>query len=176
MSDYWHTFRFIFKRFFDEHDREFDSMAQKHAVVKQLQGITFTAKSDSNHWITMDGPEALGGSDAGPRPKELLLMGLGGCTASDVVSILKKKHTPFENVEVHLTANVKEDHPQVFTDIHIEYIISGDGVNPADVERAVELSTTKYCAVSAMLRGNINITHSHRIKPSEKSSAHCEAV
>ncbi len=151
-------------------------MGQKHAIVKQLQGITFTAKSDSNHWITMDGPETLGGSNAGPRPKELLLMGLGGCTGSDVAAILRKKRVPFDNLEVRLTANVREEHPQIFTEIHIEYLVRGDGIDPADVVRAIELSTTKYCAVSAMLRGNVVLTHSHRIESSEKAVAHHEAV
>lgn len=141
-------------------------MPIKEAIVKQLQGITLAARSDSNHWVTMDGPEIFGGSEAGPRPKELLLMALGGCTASDIIPIMKKKRVPFQNVEVRLTAHVREEQPQVFTDIHIEYIVFGDGIKPIDVERAIELSTTKYCAVSAMLRGSVKITHSYRIEPS----------
>ncbi|HEV8538655.1 MAG TPA: OsmC family protein [Bacteroidota bacterium] len=143
-------------------------MTIKQAIVKQVQGITFAAKSDSNHWITMDGPETFGGSDSAPRPKELLLMALGGCTASDVVPILKKKRVPLENLEIRLTANVREEHPQVFTDIHIEYVFYGDGIDPRDVERAIELSTTKYCSASAMLRASVKITHSYRIEHSRK--------
>lgn len=145
------------------------TMAIRHAIVKQLQGIAFTAKSDSNHWVTMDGPEMFGGSEAGPRPKELILMALGGCTASDIVPILKKKRVPLEDFEVRLTANVREAHPQVFTDIHIEYIFYGEGIDPKDLERAIELSTTKYCSASAMLRASVNITHSYRIETSKKS-------
>jgi putative redox protein len=91
-------------------------------------------------------------------------MGLGGCTASDVVSILNKKRAPVSNVEVRLTANVSEEHPQVFTDIHMEYVVTGDGVKTEDVERAIELSTTKYCAVSMMLRPAMKITHSYSIQ------------
>lgn len=140
-------------------------MAKKTAVVRQLQGITFAAKSDSNHWVMMDGSPAFGGSSAGASPKELVLMGLGGCTASDVVSILNKKRAPVSNVEVRLTANVTEEHPQVFTDVHVEYRIYGDGVNAADVERAIELSTTKYCSVSMMLKPAMKITHSYAILP-----------
>ena len=147
-------------------------MSTKHAIVKQIQGITFTAKSDSNHWITMDGPEMFGGSEAGPRPKELILMALGGCTASDVIPILKKKRVPIEGLETQLTATVSEGHPQVFTDIHIEYIFYGDGINPKDVERAIELSLTKYCSATAMLRASVNITHSYRIEPSHQSLEH----
>ena len=136
----------------------------KRAIVKQLNGITFAGKSDSNHWVVIDGPESFGGSDAGSRPKELLLLALGGCTASDVVSILKKKRVALENFDVRLQANVREEHPQVFTDIHVEYVFYGEDIIPSDVERAIELSTTKYCSVSAMLRNNVNITHSYRIE------------
>lgn len=147
-------------------------MATKQAVIRQIEGITFAAKSDSRHWVIMDGPEMFGGSDAGPRPKELLLFALGGCTASDVVPILKKKRVPLEGFELHLTGNVRDEHPQVFTDIHIEYVFYGEGINPVDVERAIELSTTKYCSVSAMLKQSVNITHSYRIERPEKVSSH----
>jgi len=77
-------------------------MAEKHAVVTWMKGITFAAKSDSNHWVAIDGPVEFGGSNAGNRPKELVLMGLGGCTASDVASILLKKRVPMAGMEVHL--------------------------------------------------------------------------
>jgi putative redox protein len=151
-------------------------MATKKAVIKQLKGITFAAKSDSNHWVIMDGPEAFGGSGGGARPKELLLFALGGCTASDVVSILNKKRVPLEDFEIHLTGNECEEHPKVFTDIHIEYVFYGEGIDPVDVERAIELSTTKYCSVSAMLRPSVNITHSYRIESRERTLARQESV
>lgn len=141
-------------------------MAEKKAIVRQMQGVTLAAKSDSNHWVMMDGSPTFGGSSAGSSPKELVLMGLGGCTASDVVAILSKKRVPMTNLEIRLTAKVGEEHPQVFTDVHIEYVVAGDGVKPEDVERAIELSTTKYCAVSAMLKPSVKITHSYRIVPS----------
>lgn len=143
-------------------------MPTKHAIVKQLQGITLAAKADSNHWIIIDGPEMFGGSEAGPRPKELLLMALGGCTASDVIPILKKKRVPLQGFEIRLTGNVREEYPQVFTDIHVEYVFYGEGIDPKDVERAIELSTTKYCSVTAMLRASVNITHSYRIESVQK--------
>jgi len=138
-------------------------MAEKKAIVKQLQGITLAGKSDSNHWIMMDGSPTFGGSAGGASPKELVLMGLGGCTASDVISILTKKRSPFRNLEIRLTAQVSDGHPQVFSDIHIEYVVFGEGVKEADVARAIELSTTKYCAVSAMLAPAMKLTHSHKI-------------
>lgn len=140
-------------------------MSKRHAVVKQVQGITFAAMGDSHHWVTMDGPEDFGGSSAGSTPKELLLFALGGCTASDVIPILKKKRAPITGFQINLSANTRTEHPQVFTDIHLEYVFYGDGINPADIERAIELSTTKYCSVSAMLRASVAITHSYRIEP-----------
>jgi putative redox protein len=112
----------------------------------------------------MDGPEEFGGSNAAPRPKELLLFALGGCTSSDVIPILRKKRVPLEGYELRISATVAEQHPQVFTAIHMEFVFTGEGINPADVERAIELSTTKYCAVSAMLRGSVKITHSYTIE------------
>ena len=141
-------------------------MATKQAVVKQVNnGVTFIAKGDSGHWVTMDGPAEFGGSNAASRPKELILFALGGCTGSDVVAILKKKRVPVQDFAMHLTATQAEEHPQVFTSIHVEYVFYGTGINPADVERAIELSTTKYCAVSAMLKASVALTHSYKIEP-----------
>jgi putative redox protein len=142
-------------------------MATKQAIVKQVQGTTLIARADSTHWVTMDGSPTFGGSNGGSSPKELLLMALGGCTAMDVIPILKKRHSPVDNIEIRVEGNVRDEHPQVFSDIHVEYIIRGNGINPEDVERAIELSTTKYCAVSAMLCGSVNITHSFRIENRE---------
>ncbi len=142
-------------------------MAKKTAIVKQIQGLSFAARADSGHWVTMDGPEDLNGSNAASRPKELLLFALGGCTGSDVVSILRKKRVPLDNLEIRLSANSATEHPQVFTDIHVEYVFRGDGIKPADVERAIELSTEKYCSVSAMLRASVPLTHSYRIEEAQ---------
>jgi putative redox protein len=146
-------------------------MPTRTAIVKQLQGITFAAKSDSNHWVLMDGPENFQGSNAASRPKELLLFALGGCTSSDVIPILKKKRVPLQGYEVRITGNVREEHPQVFTDIHMEYVFNGEGINCADVERAIELSTTKYCSVSAMLRDSVKLTHSYKIVSTKEAAA-----
>ena len=137
----------------------------KHAVLKQLDGISFAAKGDTNHWVMMDGPESVGGTDAASRPKELVLCALAGCTASDVTSILKKKRVLLQGFEMHLTGHEADEHPKVFTDIHVEYVFIGEDIKPADVERAIELSTTKYCSVSAMLTPKVKISHSYRIEP-----------
>jgi putative redox protein len=138
-------------------------MAVKKAYVKQIKGISFAGRTDSNHWVTMDGPEEFGGSNAGTRPKELLLIALAGCTGSDVVNILKKKKAALDDFEINITADTAEEHPQVFTKIHIEYVFYGDNLQIKDLERAIELSQTKYCSVTKMLEKAIEITHSYRV-------------
>ena len=143
-------------------------MSTKTAYVKQIKGITFTGKTDSNHWVTMDGPENFGGSNAGIRPKELILLSLAGCTGSDVISILSKKRTPLDDFEINIKADVADEHPQVFTKIDLEYVFYGKNLNVKDIERAIELSQTKYCSVMAMLQKAIEMTHSYRIVEEKK--------
>jgi putative redox protein len=141
-------------------------MKQRSAVVKQLDGLAFAARADSGHWVMMDGKAEEGGSAGAATPKEMLLFALGGCTSMDVIAILKKKNAPVEGYEARMTATVREEHPQVFTTIHIEFILYGRGINPVDVERAIQLSETKYCSVTAMLRAAVPITRSFRIEES----------
>jgi putative redox protein len=114
----------------------------------------------------MDGPTEFGGANAGTRPKELLLLALGGCTASDVISILQKRRVELDGFEIHITAKQRDEHPQVFSEIHLEYVIRGNHVRQEDVARAIELSESKYCSVSAMLRPAVPITWTYRIEPS----------
>jgi putative redox protein len=139
--------------------------------MKQVQGVTVVARGASNHWVVMDGPSDFGGSGAGSSPKELVLMALAGCTASDVIPILKKKRVPLDNLEIKVSGVERDEHPKTFTEIHVEYIFYGDGINPADAERAIELSTTKYCSVSAILSASAKLTHSYRIESKEKAPA-----
>lgn len=139
-------------------------MATKKAIVKHIQGVTFIGKSDSNHWVTIDGPEEFGGSNAGTRPKELLLLALGGCTGFDVASILQKKKVKLDGFEMNISADVQEIHPQVFTKIHLEYVFYGKDINREAVERAIELSQKTYCSVTAMLQKAVEITHTYRIE------------
>jgi putative redox protein len=132
--------------------------------MKQVQGVTLLARSGSNHWVVMDGSPQFDGSSAGSAPKELVLMALAGCTANDVIPILKKKRAPLDNLEINVTGTEREEHPKIFTDIHVEYVFYGDGLAAQDVERAIELSTTKYCSVSAILGASAKLTHSYRIE------------
>ena len=102
--------------------------------------------------------------ETGPRPMQLLLMGLCGCTGMDVVSILQKKRQSFTRLQVNATAERAGEHPRVYTQIHLEFVVTGDGVDPAAVERSIELSETKYCSATAMLEKTAEITTSFRIE------------
>ena len=139
-------------------------MSTSKAYLKQVKGITFAGKTNSNHWITMDGPEDYGGSNAGTSPKELLLLSLAGCTASDVVSILQKKRVKLDDFEINISAEMTEDHPKVFTKIDLEYVFYGQDIKAKDVERAIELSQTTYCGVTAMLEKALEINHTYKIE------------
>ena len=142
----------------------------KEVTLRQVRGITFAAKGNSNHWVIMDGSAEFGGSLAGSTPKELLLMALAGCTSTDVIPILRKKRVPLQGYEVNVKGVEREEHPRIFTTIHVEYVFYGDGIEKADVERAIELSTTKYCSASAILSASAPITHSYRIEPATAMS------
>jgi len=101
--------------------------------------------------------------EGGPRPMELLLIGLAGCTSMDVISILQKKRQSLTGLQTKVIAERAEEHPKVYTKIHVEYVVTGKGVKPEAVERAIELSETKYCSAMAMLRQTAEITNSYRI-------------
>jgi putative redox protein len=115
----------------------------------------------------MDGTKEFGGNDAASSPKELLLLSLAGCTASDVVSILNKKRVNMDDFEINISAELTEEHPKVFTKIDLEYVFYGDNIAEKDVERAIELSQTKYCGVTAMLKNAIEINHTYKIEKPE---------
>lgn len=140
-------------------------MAEKSAIVRQVRGMTFAGLTESGHWVTVDGPPEFGGSSAAIRPKELILISLGACTGSDVVSILQKKRVKLAGFEVRLKAQVAEEHPQVYTRIHIEYVFYGENLSTADLERAIDLSQNKYCPVSAMLKNSVELTNSFVVFP-----------
>jgi putative redox protein len=123
-----------------------------NATVRYTGGLSFLGKGDTSHWVAMDGPPELKGENAGSRPKELILMALGGCTGSDVASILNKRRVPFRKFEIDLAAEKSTEHPIVFTRIDITYRFEGDNLPIEEIERAIRLSQDKYCSVSAMLR------------------------
>ncbi|OZB75648.1 MAG: peroxiredoxin [Halothiobacillus sp. 14-55-98] len=135
------------------------------ARVKWVEGMAFMAESDSGHGIMLDGSPEIGGRNLGARPMEMVLMGLGGCTAIDVMVILGKQRQPVEDCWIELDAERADvAAPKVFTKIHVHYVVKGSGLDPKHVERAVKLSAEKYCSVSAMLKGSVDITYDFEIK------------
>ncbi len=130
------------------------------ARVKLVDGMMFVGESGSGHAVVMDGAPEYGGRNLGIRPMEMLLIGLGGCTAFDVVQILRKGREDVTDCEVEVTGERAGTDPKVFTTIHIDYRVKGRNLAPAKVERAIELSKEKYCSASIMLGATARITHS----------------
>lgn len=143
-------------------------MSVSKAYLKQVKGLTFVGKTDSNHWVTIDGPEDFFGSNAAIRPKELLLLSLAGCTASDVVAILQKKRVKVDNFEMNVTAEMTETHPKIYSNIDLEFVVYGKDIKDKDVERAIQLSEEIYCGVTAMLKSTVKIKTSYRIVEPEE--------
>jgi putative redox protein len=133
------------------------------ARVRWAGEARFDGMSESGHTVTMDGAAEYGGKNLGPRPMELLLLGMGGCTSFDVVLILKKARQEIEDCEAIIDAKRADTEPKVFTDIHVHFIVKGKNLSAKHVERAIELSATKYCSASIMLGKTANITHDFEI-------------
>lgn len=132
--------------------------------VKWIEGgMSFLAETGSNHAVLMDGPPDAGGRNIAPRPMEMLLAGTGGCTAFDVVSILKKGRHAITGCEVSLRAERAETEPKIFTRIHFHFRVSGRQLKPEAIERAINLSKEKYCSASIMLGKTAEITHDFEI-------------
>jgi len=132
-------------------------------TVRWHEGMSFIAETGSGHLVGMDGAAEAGGRNLAPRPMELLLAGTGGCTAFDVVLILRKGRQNVSGCEVKLTADRAESDPKVFTRIHFHFVISGSGLKAEAVDRAVKLSAEKYCSASIMLGKTAAISHSWEI-------------
>ena len=126
-------------------------------------GMTFLAETGSNHVVAMDGAPDGGGRNLAPRPKEMVLVGTGGCTAYDVVVILKKNKQDVENCEVKLVAERATSDPKVFTKIHMQFKLRGRGLKAKTVEHAIRLSHDKYCSASIMLGKTAEITRDFEI-------------
>ncbi len=122
--------------------------------VNWVDGMLMVGKSHSGHSITMDGPPEIGGENLGVRPMEMLLLGVAGCTMIDVVSTLKKMRQDLTQCETKVNAERANDHPKVFTDIHIQFVIKGKDLDQNKVEKAITLSAEKYCSASIMLGKN----------------------
>jgi putative redox protein len=128
-------------------------------TVKWIDNMLMVGESASGHAVVMDGPEALGGKNLGVRPMEMLLLGMGGCTTVDVVSTLKKMREKVRDCHVELSAERSAEHPKIFTKIHLHFVLKGEQLNAKKVEKAINLSTEKYCSATIMLGKMAKITH-----------------
>jgi putative redox protein len=133
------------------------------ARVKWIQDAAFVGEAGSGHSVVMDGAPDAGGRNIGFRPMEMLLVGLGGCSAFDVVLILKRGREQVTDCVVELDADRAETDPKVFTNIRMRYIVTGRALDPKKVERAVNLSAEKYCSASAIMNKTAQITHTVEI-------------
>ena len=133
------------------------------ARIKLIEGVSFVGQTESGHAVVMDGPPDSGGKNLGPRPMEMLLLGLGGCSAFDVVHILRKSRLDVRDCVAEIDAVRAETDPKVFTKIHVHFVVTGKALDPKRVEQAVKLSAEKYCSASIMLGKIADITHDFEV-------------
>jgi len=133
------------------------------ARVKLIEGVSFAGQSESGHTVVMDGPPDSGGKNLGVRPMEMLLLGLGGCSAFDVIHILRKGRQAITDCIAEIDATRADTDPKVFTRIHVHFIVTGRELDPKRVEQAVKLSAEKYCSASIMLGKVAEITHDFEV-------------
>ena len=131
--------------------------------IKLVENVCLVGESASGHGVVIDGSETIGGRNLGVRPMEMLLMGLGGCTAMDVLSILRKQRQDVTDCVIEIEGERGDEHPKIFTKIHVHFIITGNALKESNVKRAVDLSAEKYCSVSAMLGKSAEITHDYEV-------------
>ncbi len=135
------------------------------ATIAWKDGVSFEATSGTGHRVTMDGPPDMGGENRGPRPMEMLLMGLGGCAAFDVVTILQRSRQAVDDCVADVEAERADAVPAVFTRIHLHFVVSGRELKDSIVKRAVSLSAEKYCSASIMLEAaGVDVTHSYEVR------------
>jgi putative redox protein len=137
------------------------------ASVTWKGNMVFTGETNSGFPVLLDSDSVVGGTNSGPRPMEMIALGLAGCTAMDVISILKKKRLKVTSFNVHVDAPRSSDHPKVFTSAVVTYVVSGKDIDEVAVLRAIELSTTKYCPAIAMLGQSFPIDHQYEIYEDE---------
>ena len=137
------------------------------ARVKWVEDVCFMGETESGHAVIMDASPEVGGRNLGMRPMEMLLVGMGGCSSIDVVTILKKSRQPITDCVAEITAERADEIPKVFRKIHVHFVVTGKGLNPVQVERAVNLSAEKYCSASIMLGKAAQMSHDFEIVESE---------
>ena len=132
-------------------------------TVKWEKDVKFTGETPDGHQVHIDGPPEAGGENQGMRPMELILMGVGACSAFDVMTILKKSRQDVTDCRCEVDGTRAEEIPKVFTDIHLHFVVSGNDLNDKVVARAINLSAEKYCSASIMLAQVANVTHSYKL-------------
>ncbi len=138
-------------------------MSTVRAKLTYTNGLQFVGQAESGHAIVLDSDSGVGGQNSGLRPMELLAIGLGGCSGMDVASILKKKKEKLSGLEINVEGKKAEDHPQKYTDMHIEFIVKGRNLSEEAVKKAIQLSMDKYCSVKATLEGTAAISFNYKI-------------
>ena len=139
--------------------------------IKWVENVSFLAETESSHALLMDGAPEGGGRNLGPRPMETVLAGTGGCTAYDVVTILRKARQDITDCVVEIDAERAVDDPKVFTRIHFHFVVTGRKVEAKHVERAIHLSAEKYCSASIMLGKTAQITHDFAIEGTDNQGS-----
>lgn len=139
-------------------------MSEINSTVKLIDGMKLSATANSGHEIIMDAPRGVGGSDSAPRPMELILMGLGGCTAMDALSIMRKKKQEVTGLEIKLKGQRAEGHPMRYEQVELEFTVTGKGIDEKAARRAIELSMEKYCSVKFTLEKETAITYSYKVE------------
>ena len=137
--------------------------------IKWVEDVSFIGESETGHAVVLDGAPENGGRNIGMRPMEMLLIGMGSCTAFDVVTILKKARQPIMDCVAEINATRANEIPRVFTAIHVHFVITGNNLSETQVGRAVTLSAEKYCSASIMLGKSVLITHDYEIKSVENA-------
>lgn len=138
-----------------------------NVTIDWQDNLRFTGTAGSGHELTIDGPPALGGGNAGMRPMELMLLSVGSCSAMDVIHILRKARQPVTGCRIEVDGTRAETDPKVFTAIHLRFIVAGEGLSEKQVARAVRLSAEKYCSASIMLQASVDISHSYELRDPE---------
>ena len=131
--------------------------------VVYMEGLQFVGESRSGHAIVMDADPGVGGKNIGPRPVELLLLGIGGCSGMDVISILQKKKQQVTGFEIIVKGQKAEEYPKKLTDVTLEFVVTGKNISEKAVKRSIDLSMNKYCSVKATLEGSAQINFSYKI-------------
>ncbi len=131
--------------------------------IKYIENVCLMAESESGHSLIIDGSPEIGGRNLGVRPMEMILMGLGGCTTMDILTILRKKRQNITDCVIEIDSQRRDTIPKIFSKIHLHFIITGDNLNEKHVQQAVQLSAEKYCSVSEMLKHSVEISYDYEI-------------